>query len=310
MHKTADLVNLRSGVDRPLLGANSPVSTAVLAGFVALGGLSTGCGDEEVERSLPPAQVAMNTTLAPIYDDGEMQIYEVKAGVQFPIVSPDPATLDALNSAPIDPYPATPWITNKDVRVQVSWTLSNLDAEERVVEVLIDPWNEFGRYWPGLQITDADNEEFMPNLSGIDKYYILPGRDAGDASRIHGTYTFDDLDEMAIDFATVMNMIAYPPMIPGGNPGEYEDPTVTYTNHAFEFTNRSFNDPLVKPYIPGVVPGLTGIDFGLRTYEPATIAIEIAVEVVDQGTGRVRERGSEDPLLEATTEVITVGTAP
>ena len=107
-----------------------------------------------------------------------------------------------------------------------------------------------------------------------------------------------------------MNMIAYPPMIPGGTPGEYEDPTVTYTNHAFEFSNRSFNDPLVRPYIPGVVPGLVGIDFGLRTFEPATIAIEIAVEVVDQGNGRVRERGSEDPLLEAPTEVITVGTAP
>jgi hypothetical protein len=303
MHKTTDFVDLRVGDERPVLGAHHPLSVVALSGVVALAGALAGCGDQEVERSLQPAQVAMNPSVAPIYDDGEMQIYEVKAQVQFPILAPDPLTMESLQGRDIPPYPRAPWVTNTDVRVQLTWTLSNLDAEERVVEVLIDPWNEFGRYWPGLQVTDAENEEYMPNLSGIDKYYIIPGRDAGDASRIHGTYTFDDMDEMAIDFATVMNMIAYPPMIPGGDgAGEYEDPTVTYTNHAFEVRNRSFKDPLVKPYIPAVIPGLTGIDFGLRSYTPATIAIEVAVEVVDQGNGRVRERGSDDPLLEAPAE--------
>jgi hypothetical protein len=28
--------------------------------------------------------------------------------------------------------------------VQVTWTISNLDDEEHVVELLVDPWNEFG----------------------------------------------------------------------------------------------------------------------------------------------------------------------
>lgn len=308
MQKTADFEKLRVGAGRLRLGASCPISRFAVACAMASSG-TLGCGDEEVERSLPPAQVGMNQQVAPIYDDGEMQIYEVKSQIQFPIIAPDALTMDSLEDTDVPPYPRAPWITKEDVRVQLTWTLSNLDEVEHVVEVLVDPWNEFGRYWPGLQIVDADNQEFMPNLSGIDKYYIVPGKGAGEASRIHGTYTFDDMDELAIDFATVMNMIAYPPLIPGGG-GEYEDPTVTYTNHAFEVRNRSFEDLLIKPYIPAVVPGLTGIDFGLRTYEPATIAIEVAVELVDQGNGRVQERGSDEPLLEPTDQVVTVGTAP
>jgi hypothetical protein len=310
MQETADFSKLEAGVGSPCPGARRPASGRILAGVVTVGLCAFGCGDNEVERSLPPVQVAMNPSVAPIYDDGQLRIYEVKSGVQFPIIAPDPMTMAALEDVDVPPYPRAPWVTNEDVRVQLTWTLSNLDAEQHVVEVLIDPWNEFGRYYPGLQVTDADNQEFMPNFSGINHRYVVPGRGAGDASRRHGTYTFDDLNEMAIDFATVMNMIANPPTLPSSQPGEFEDLTVTFTNHAFEVRNRSFNDYLVKPYIPAVIAGLTGIDFGLRTTEPATIAIEIAIEVVDQGSGRVRERGSDDPLLDAPTEIITVGTAP
>lgn len=308
MHEIAKPLSSSAGGRSPFSGASHPVSWPILGLLSVLAVATTGCGDEEVERSLPLAQVAMNQDVAPIYDDGELQIYEVKAQVSFPIRAPDEATMDSLEDRDVPPYPRAPWVTNEDVRVQVTWTLSNLDDDQHVVEVLIDPWNEFGRYWPGLQVTDADNQEFMPNLSGIDRYYIVPGKGAGSDSRLHGTFTFDEMNEMAIDFATVMALIENPPTVPGG--GEFEDATVVYANHAFEGQNRSYNDPLIKPYIPPVIPGLTGIDFGLRTFEPATLALEIAVEVVDQGNGRVRERGSDDPLLEPSEEVITVGTAP
>jgi hypothetical protein len=96
-----------------------------------------------------------------------------------------------------------------------------------------------------------------------------------------------------------------------GDPEDMEDPTVTYTNHAFHWQNRSYNDPLVKQWVPSTVAGLTGLDIGFRTYEPADIAIEVAVEVVDKNGKRLKKDGDGDkPLLQPPDEIITVGVAP
>lgn len=89
---------------------------------------------------------------------------------------------------------------------------------------------------------------------------------------------------------------------------EGETALPTYVNHAFEEQNHSERDPLITPWIPRVVAGLTGIDMGLRTTEPARIALEIVVEITDQGTNKVRKEGEEDALLPPTQEIITIGT--
>jgi len=303
MRKNQRFARVRRGVTRPLTGPVAPM----LCAASLLAGLSVGCGDQEQERSLPPLQVGMTPAVAPIYDDGEMQIYEVKRGIQFPILAPSDMARADLNDTPVAPYGRQPWVTTNDIQVQVTWTLSNLDDEDHVVEVLVDPWNEFGRYYPGLQLTDADNQEYMPNFSGIDKRYIVLGKAQGEGSRVHGTYTFSDLEEVAIDLATVMNIIENPPASEGDAPEE--DPRVTYANHAFHWQNRSYDDLLIANWVPPTVAGLTGLDLGFRTYEPATVAIELAVEVVDKG-GRLRKEGEEHPLLGAPEEIITVGTAP
>ncbi len=60
-----------------------------------------------------------------------------------------------------------------------------------------------------------------------------------------------------------------------------DNPAVGLINHVFNVQNRSYNDVLVKQYIPPVIAGLTGFDLGLRTYEPANVAIEIVIEIVD-----------------------------
>lgn len=293
------------GVGRPLSGPAAPM----LVGLVALGALSIGCGDQERQESLAPLQVGMTPEVAPIYDDGELVIYEVKKGRAFPILEPGERTRGELEAKTVEPYGRMPWVTTKDVSVQVSWTLSNLDEEERVVEVLVDPWNEFGRYFPGLQLTDAENQEFMPNFSGIDQRYIVGGRNSGDASRVHGTYTYADLEEMATDLATVMGIIENPPETEGG--AEEEDPRVPYANHAFHWQNRSYNDLLVKKWIPGTVAGLTGLDIGFRTYDsPGNLAIEVVIELVDEAGDRIRKDGDDATLLEPTEEIITVGVAP
>jgi hypothetical protein len=295
------------------VGFRGPASGSRALGLVvpiALSIASAGCGDDERTRILEPEQVAMDESVMPAYQDDELTIYEVKKGVQFPIIAPDDEAMAALNDKPMDPYGRQPWITLDDVRVQLSWTLTNLDDELHEVEVLIDPWNEFGRYYPGLTLIDAENGEYMPNISGINEFHILEGANTGERSRRHGVMTYDDLDELARDFGTVMNLILNEPTsYPGGGMlEEGESALPTYVNHTFDFQNRSSNDPLINDWIPGVVAGLTGIDMGLRTSEPARIALEVVVEITDRGSDKVRREGQDDPLLPPPDEIITIAT--
>lgn len=286
-------------------------------GFGALGLLvfvaatTSACGSDGDTRMLPPDQVAMNPAVAPVFMTDELTIYEVKKGLQFPILAPKSGMPAA--SGGYEPYGREPWITLKDVRVQISWTLTNLDDQAHNVELLVDPWTEFGRYWPGLTLVDPEEGKYQPNLSALDQYLPLARSSAGDKSRLHGTFTYDDLDEVARDFATAMDLIKFPPTAyPGGQPVDPADQAgllPTYVNHAFDFENHSNKDPLVKQWVPATAAALTGIDFGLRTYEQATIALEIVVEVTDQGTGKVQDEGSNEALLAPTTTIITVGTA-
>jgi hypothetical protein len=290
MRKTSGLVGSRLGVKAPCTGFWRPTLACALCLFIA------GCGDDdEQQRSLDPVQLGMNDALEATYDDGELTLYEVKLPVAFPIRAPTAGEREQVNGEEAPPFPHYPWITNKDVEVQITWTLSNLDADNHNVELLIDPWNDFGRYWPGLALVDANDGEFLPNLSGIDILFELPGTESGRPSRRHGTFTFEDMDELAIDFATAINVIQNPP--PSEDPMDEYGGATTVVNHAFAVENRSPTDDYSKPYIPALIPGLTGIDLGLRTHEPANIAIEISVEVVDRGSGKVLSEDDTDPPL-------------
>lgn len=258
------------------------------AGPLLLGATLAGCSGGEQEETYGPFAVAMTPTLAPYYDDGELTLYEVRRSVPFPLRRPDPATAAELAASSPVPYGRLPWITTDDLEVQITWTLTNLDAEAHDVELLVDPWNEFGRYWPGLALVNAENGEYLPNLSGYDVQFRVPGtaEDSGSTvrSRLQGTLTFQDVEELAIDLATVMNILRDPPPLPGGAPGE-GSAEVMYANHAFAVENRSFDDALVARYVPEIVAGLVGFDLGLRTREPAHVAAEVAVELVDRTGG-------------------------
>lgn len=294
----------RVGAATPGLGAVSPVSCLAI-GLLSIG--LAGCGEEEETRTLQPQVVGMTDQMPSVYDDGEVTLFEVKLPVAFPIKAPTAAEQASLNANPVAPYPSKPWVTTNDIKVQISWTLTNLDPDDHAVELLIDPWNEFGRYWPGMVLADANTGDLLPNLSGIDILMELPGTKGNRSSRRHGTFTFQDMNELATDFATVMNIIA---TAPPPDPMAEEDPTVTMVNHAFAIENKSYNDPFIENYIPPVVPGLTGVDAGLRTREAANIALELVVEVVDLGSGRVVARDSKDLILPEPTTYVTVGTGP
>jgi len=312
MRKIGQSVRVWTGVRRPEAWVSSP---QLLSVFVVSSGLliAIGCGSQEQSRNLQPEEVGLTPDVPPIFEDDESKLFEVKRGLQFPILDPSAAQADALNQVMVEPYGRKPWVTNKDVKVQLTWTLSNLGEEQRTVELLVDPWNEFGRYYPGMSLTNAQQQTFKPNFSGIDRYYVLEGKASGASSRRHGTFTFDDMNEMAIDFATVQAMIKNPPPLPNGvqeDPDMMVDPVPIYANHAFNFINHSYDDVLIAPYIPAVIAGLTGVDFGFRTTQDlSTLELEIQIEVVDLGQGRVQEAGTAEKLLPKTTEVVTVGSA-
>jgi hypothetical protein len=316
--------NLRSFC-ASFLGCRGPVvgSNALVGAVLACAAVNVGCGTEDETRILPPEQVAMDASAPSVFNDGETVLFEVKKAVYFPIIAPEgglPGTQDGV----AEPYGRTPWVGLEDVRVQLTWTLSNLENRRHNVWLLVDPRTEFGRYWPGLTLVDAEEGEYVPNRSGYEYYYSLEGKGAGERSRRHGTLTYDDMDEVARDFATVMNLIKFPPTtgIGGGELEEGESPVPTYANHAFHFENRSEDDALVADWVPGVVAGLTGVDIGLRTADRSEtagpdpdvavapkIALEVVVEITDLAGGKVRREGARDPLLGSNETIITTGVA-
>ena len=199
-------------------------------------------------------------------------------------------------------------MTGDALGVQVTFTLSNLDAEAHEVWVMIDPWNEFGRYEPAIVVSD---DEAFRDFSGIDMLYRVPGLEepvpgGRDDARLIDTFTFEDMDELAIDFATVFRILSD---VVVGEDAE-EDPRSTLVNHAFNVRNRTYDSPLLDRYRPEVVPGLTGFDFGIRTSEPANVALEIVVEILDRHGGKVADRGQRATLLEASERVISSTAAP
>jgi hypothetical protein len=274
----------------------------VLLAVGALGTVAVGCGDEETHR-LPPVSVALADTVPPVYDDGELTIYEAKTSLMLPIVAPTDAEINALAASPSDPFERQPWLTSDDIGLQVTWTLSNLDAADRSVWVMIDPYNEFGRYEPAIVVTE---DEAVRDLSGIDMLFLLPGTGAeGKAEpRVVGTFTFDDMDELATDFATVFKIIK--DAVPVDE--TEDDPRETLINYAFNVRNRSYNSPLLVPYQPAQTPGLVGFDFGVRTSEPANVALELVVEIRDRRGDRIARQGQTVRLLERPETVISAET--
>lgn len=275
-------------------------------GFCVLA-LLAACKGEDEKRTLEPIELGMTSDMSATYDFGDNgKLYEVSRAVQFPIAAPTQADIAAENSKQAPPFPHYPYLTNKDIAVQVTWTLSNLDGDGHNVSLILNPWNEFGRYVPGIALVNPDEGDYAPNLGGNEVLYELPGTNdpTHRSSRRHGLITIEDMNEMAIDFATAMNIIANPPTNDAG-----DDESVTYVNHAFAVEQRSNRDVLTQPFIPAVIPGLTGVDLVLRTTEPANVAVEIVVEVVDKGNNKVLERGSSAQPMAAPTNVITLGVA-
>ncbi len=263
------------------------------------------CGGADGQVTTPTV-VGMDDQMASYYSDGQMTIYQVQTPVQWAdgkdgLRMRRPNADEKAKLGKAAPYPREPWIKVDDVKVTIRYTITNLDDKKHSVELLVDPWNEFVRYQPGIQI--ISDEETLPDLSGYDKFFVLQPK-----SRTEGTLTPDDTHELAVDLATVMNINANPPANandPNGTSGN------ALFNHVFNLQNRSNGyDPLITPYIPAVVPAITGFDLGLRSYEPMNVAVEVSVDVQDLVGNKVVPLDGTDPMYGIPGTVLAPPKAP
>jgi hypothetical protein len=245
------------------------------------------CANNDANQVMSPIVLGMTSTIAPFYSDGEIDLYQVQTPVALPVRRATDDELKFLGKA--EPYPRAPFLLASDTRVEIRFTLSNLDDTNHNVELLLDPWNEFVRYRPGVQV--VNDEVTLPNVSGYDRLIVVPAK-----SRVLGTITTDDTNELAVDLATAEAILANPPSDANGGVKVGQ-----MINHVFDFQNRSTDgDPLITRYIPKVIAGLTGFDLGIRTTrEQANVAVEIVVDITDLNGNRVIPTGGgEKPIGE------------
>ncbi|HKU40509.1 MAG TPA: hypothetical protein VJR89_20255, partial [Polyangiales bacterium] len=216
-------------------------------------------------------QVALDGSTAPAFETEEGALYIVETLAELPILRPSGSELAdrmaGVRKYKALPFPRLPWVMRGELEIQIDFTLSNLDSEERDVDVTVNGANEFNEYVPGVQVIE---EDAVPLHAQWERRYTLQPR-----SRVSDTVREEDLDEAAVDLATVVN----------GAPNSDE---VVY------FENKSATDERSKPYIPAVIPGLVAVRLGLRANQAAPILLEASVRVRDVGD---KLADDDDPKL-------------
>jgi hypothetical protein len=203
--------------------------------------------------------VTVNTPAAYEDDDGN-QFFVVERTFSLPISTPSDSTLNKLaqESQGMNlPFPRLPWVERADIEILIDYTLANLGDTELSAGIRLDGINEFNIYTPGIE--DFHQWEYSVLL--------------GPKERVTGTISELQMDEVAIDLATVVN----------GAPN---------SNEVVHFLSQSQHDKRVRRYIPKVVPALVAMRFGLITGQAANVVLEISVRVQDHGN-RVAERGEK-----------------
>jgi hypothetical protein len=232
------------------------------------------CSKASADQVTSPVALGMTDTTPPYYSDGQLTLYQSMTPVALPVRAMTDTDIQVAGSAPAGtPYPRGVFLRAEYESVEVHYTLSNVDGTPHNVWLLVDPWNEFVRWAPGVTVV---NDELTEPNYGYDLEFPVAAKD-----RVDGTITSDDMHEIAIKLASVENLLAN--MSQGSATGTMFD-TTAVANNIFNPANRSNSvpaDPLYTPWIPPVIAGITGFDLGLRTSEPANVAVEITIEVQD-----------------------------
>jgi hypothetical protein len=225
--------------------------------FVLLLLFLAACNDERRYIGDPQViQVAITGETAPALMSEEAAIYVVERRVELPVRAPSQTALADLQTAAGKfeglPFPRMPWIARGDLELSVDFTLHNLDDQPHDVAVIVNGFNEFDEYVPGITVVD---DEVVIDYSQWERLYEVAGK-----KRLSRTIREEELDEAAVDLATVVN----------GAPS---------SNQVVYYENLSDRDERSRAFIPAVVPGLAGFRLGLRTSEAANVLLEATVKV-------------------------------
>ena len=185
-------------------------------------------------------------------EEGEA-FFVVEERVELPIAAPTDAELAELSAVTPPPFPRSPWVLRGDYAIEIDYVLINLDDARHDVAVTLNGFNEFHEYMPGFQTA---GEELVPDFSGWERTLRLDPFE-----RKTGTIREEEIDEVTVDLATVVNG--------AGNPNLVMHP------------DTPMSDPRAEPFIPEVVPALTGFRVGLRAAGAANVLIEFTVRVRD-----------------------------
>jgi hypothetical protein len=216
------------------------------------------CVLEEQRYVIESEAVALTADTAPAFVNGDEELFIVTRAFELPITPARNADLDRLTQRAegLDlPYPRLPWVDRGDLELELAYTLANQGDTELLATVTLNGRNEFHVYTPGLE-----------DFNQWERRFAL-----GPKERVHGIVTERELEEMAIDLATVVN----------GAP---------VSNLVVHFQSQSGRDDRVAAYVPQVVPGLVGLIAGIMTNEAADVVLEISLRAQDHGE-RLAKRG-------------------
>jgi hypothetical protein len=262
--------------------------------------IAGGCANGAADQVSSPVALGMTDTTPAYYSDGQLTLYQVQIPVRLPVRRMTAADVQSVGAAPHGtPYPRGVFLRAEDEGVEVRYIISNVDGAPHNVWLLIDPWNEFVRWRPG--VTVVNDEVTVPNF-GYDIEFVVPAK-----GRVEGTLTMDDMHEIAIKLASVENLLASPQAQTQAMGGLGFNAT-PIANNIFNPNNRSNSvpsDPLYTPWIPPVIAGITGFDLGLRTSTPANVAVEITIDVQDLRGNRFVLQDSSDPMMGVPSHVLS-----
>jgi len=245
---------------------------AICLGFATSVGVLACEGSTSATGEISPVVLSMSSTAAPYYSDPNLTIYWEQTPVSLPVRK---GTGTEKN---VTPYPASPYLLTSDYELQVNYTVSNLDNTENSVWVTMNPWNQFVRYYPGVTIVSDDETE--PNWPGTERPTVLPP-----LARVQGTFTTDDMTDLATKLDIAMDIMTHNFSATDMNP---LDNQALLINHDFDTQYRvTDGDPLMTPYIPSVLAGMTGFDLGIESYNPMNVALEIEIQITDNSSGKL-----------------------
>ena len=246
-------------------------STATCALILLATAFAAGCIPEQ--RFVTPDtggvwQLAIDESTPAFFESEDGNVYLVEQRIEIDFRYPtdeEAAEMGDVGTNQV-PWATLPFVRRDDIQLQVDYTISNVSDSTITAAVVLNGFNEFHEYSPGVQIID---EEVVAEFSGWERNIRL-----GPGERRTGTIREEELDEVAVDLSSVVNGAPNP-------------------NQLVYFENQSANDARSQLYIPDVVAGLTGVRIGLRSDAAVPVVLEVTLRVRDDR--RILVQGDDEP---------------